>query len=99
MANTPEESLEILTNATFPCSVPKSHENHQTSPDIPFTPETAEWRTVERLRRALTEFSPFKASGPDGIKPVVLHNLPDSYLSKLLKLYDASITSGYSPSS
>ena len=49
------------------------------------------------MKRAFADFSAYKASGPDGIKPVVLHNLPDIYLSKLLTIYDASITSGYTP--
>ena len=98
MSNTPEESLEILTNATFPGSIPKDDAIQPRQPDTPFTPETSEWRMLDRLRRALNEFSPYKASGTDGIKPIVLHSLPDTFLSKLLKIYDASITSGYTPS-
>ena len=38
-----------------------------------------------------------KAAGPDGIKPVALQNLPDSYIERLGKLYDAVIESEYNP--
>ena len=91
MASTPEESLEILTNATFPGSVTvnlNEEQNSANSPLTKFKPQTAEWRTVERLKRAMGEFSPMKASGPDNIRPIVLHNLPDIFLSKLLKTYE-----------
>ena len=40
------------------------------------------------MKGAFADFSAYKASGPDGIKPVVLHNLPDMYLSKLLTIYE-----------
>ena len=40
-----------------------------------------------------------KAGVPDGIKLIILQNLPDSFVTKLSTLYDASITSGYTPKS
>ncbi len=53
--------------------------------------------TMPRIKWAIERLSSNKAAGPDGIKSVVLKNLPDSYLQQLQVLYISSIYVGYVP--
>ena len=96
MANSPEESLEILTSTSFPGSMEiENPEPLEAGPK--FKPISAPWRSLERIKMALGSFAPFKASGIDGIKPHALQHLPDNFLNNLKNIYDASITCGYTP--
>ncbi len=53
--------------------------------------------TTERIRWAIKQFGNTKAAGPDGIKPIVLKNLPDNYLENLKILFVCSLQAGYVP--
>ncbi len=53
--------------------------------------------TEDKVKTAIDSFGSGKAAGPDQIKPIVLKNLPSSYIKKLTELYRASIGLGYIP--
>ena len=50
-----------------------------------------------RLREAIKQFGPHKASGPDDIKPIALQNLPEVAIRALCCLLRASMGLGYTP--
>ena len=95
MTSNPEETLDILAKSSFPgCCDVGGHRNPNTTL---FRPEKAEWRSHDRIRKAFADFSPHKSGGPDNIKPIALQNLSDSFIEKLGKIYDASITCRCTP--
>jgi hypothetical protein len=53
--------------------------------------------TVNLVRQALASFKSFKAPGPDGLQPIVLHHLPDSTLEQLVLIYKACLLLGFTP--
>ena len=91
-ASSPEESIDVLLDEHFPES---------TSPTISLRPETAYgrkavgpplgWLSVDRIRRAIAKFSPYKTAGADDVKPVALQHLPPISLERLGILYQASL--------
>ena len=52
-----------------------------------------------KVRNALKEFNPKKSPGLDGIKPIVLQQLPCNMIDRLSLIYKASIVIGFVPSS
>ena len=88
MTSTPEETLEVLANSSFPMHTRIETEASQDAilraksiKRGKFTPKTAEWRSVERVKKAIHSFLTMKAAGPDEVRPIVLQNLPDEYAS------------------
>lgn len=53
--------------------------------------------TYERVKWAINSFDPFKASGPDGIIPVMLQQGIDLLSGKLTRVFRASLALGYIP--
>jgi hypothetical protein len=49
--------------------------------------------TVDSVQEAISGFGP----GPDGIKPLVLQHLPEKALDKLVKIFNARMSLGYTP--
>ena len=101
---TPEETIELLSCNSFPGSTLARSEDERkrllanaSRAKGAFRANQAEWRSLNRIKDAIKTFSPMKAAGPDDIKPIILQNLPDSYLERLGKLFDAVITAGYNP--
>lgn len=56
-----------------------------------------EYVSVDLVRLSLKKFKPFKAPGPDGIKPVVFRHLPISFLVFLTFIYKACLHFHYTP--
>ena len=50
------------------------------------------------LRRALSQFSPYKSPGPDNLWPICLQKLPRSMRDRLCSLYKASLFLEWTPS-
>jgi hypothetical protein len=63
----------------------------------PILVDQPSWINVERLREALHSFGNNKAAGPDDIKPIILHNMPEIEHT-LKRLYAAIIDLHYTPS-
>ena len=98
-AASPEESMDILLDEHFPGSIPLNS-THLGTPVPPASLNAVTlypWITVERIRRAIAQFSPYKAAGIDEIKPIALQNLPASILERLRTLFTTSIDISYVP--
>ena len=62
-----------------------------------FIPSPVEWRSPERVRKAISLFENRKSCGQDKLPPKLLKHLPDNAISLLCKFYDACINTGYTP--
>jgi hypothetical protein len=92
--NTPD-NLQTLLREHFPGSrdvlePPLPKESHM---EVVINP----WITAGRIQEAISGFGPNKTPGPDGIKPLVLQHLPEKALDKLVKVFNASMSLGYTP--
>jgi Reverse transcriptase (RNA-dependent DNA polymerase)/Endonuclease-reverse transcriptase len=97
MADSPEESIDILLNEHFPESVRVG--------DLPvpqnyiYTKNWAEypWLSEDKICKAMGKFSPNKTPGIDNIKPVALQHLPLGCVTRLKMLFSASMELQYVP--
>jgi hypothetical protein len=92
--NTPD-NLQTLLREHFPGSrevsePPLPKDSHM---EVVINP----WITADRIREAISGFGPNKTPGPDGIKPLVLQHLLEQALDKLVKIFNASMSLGYTP--
>jgi hypothetical protein len=104
LATSPEATMDILTSTSFPGSrIARTEElvlldiAEQSNRKGLFKPIQAEWRTSALTKDAIASFGANKAAGPDGFKPIALQSLPDICLDKLVLIYDAVMTAGYTP--
>ncbi len=101
-SNDPVDFVQQLLDVHFPGSGPTVNERGQETKIENLGTYLEACRatrfiTKPRIKWAIECLSSNKAAGPDGIKPVVLKNLPDSYLQQLQVLYVSSIYVGYVP--
>ena len=86
---------------SFPDSLPVTDDGPQfigPNPDTTFEPQTIDWLNDQVVKSAFQKFKDFKAPGTDGIQPYVLKHLPDIFISRLRRLYEAILASSYTPS-
>ena len=57
------------------------------------------WITKILTKAAVDSMDPYKAGGPDEVKPVILQNLPDSGIELLQAIFEACIERSYTPRS
>jgi hypothetical protein len=100
-----EETIDLLLSTHFPGSIPKPDDglDHYFNDIIDEgaglqAVSPLKWIDANKVRRAIASFSDFKAHGPDEIKPVILKNLPDQEIDRLVAIYTASIRLAYVPS-
>ncbi len=97
MADSPEESIEILLREHFPGSVgPGDIPKPQTYTSPKNWAEYA-WLSEDKIRRAISQFLPYKTAGIDQIKPIALQHLPPGCVSRLKMLFIASMELKYVP--
>jgi ribonuclease HI len=82
LTESPEETLEILTQTHFKDCLTVIDNNAQPNPPCPVPPastnmEKTVWEPAHifserRVGKAIAEFDPLSAAGPDGIRPVML---------------------------
>jgi ribonuclease HI len=98
-----KESYVLLMSEHFPDAVslgtaisadPAPMRGRYTHPVLVDQPD---WIDDRRLRDALHSFGKDKAAGPDGIKPIILQNLPEVAFTLLARLYAAIIELHYTP--
>ena len=65
--------------------------------DIPQLIDSIPWIDESRVVRAISIFDNFKSPGPDGLKPIVLKQLPPEAITILVGLYTAMIRLHYTP--
>ena len=92
-------SLDILLRSHFPqCSnVPIAEWEPKSNIIQNINDEAVEYITMEKLEEALASFGDYKAAGVDEIKPIVLKNLGQKALYRLVKIFKASIMLAYIP--
>lgn len=95
------ETIQVLTQTHFPAatsgSTPFVHNNtHKFDTDRVASAFT-DWINPRLVKRAVRKFKPYKAAGPDALKPVVLHHLPDNLIDMLTLIYQACIALRYTP--
>jgi hypothetical protein len=100
VTNSVAEVAEVLLDKHFPGST-LEQEHSNDIPDIGievnFDHETLSFIDTTKLKQAIEQFGPHKANGPDGLKPIVLQNLPASTLEAIVKLFKVSIAIGATP--
>ena len=94
------ETLQVMFSEHFPgsenildTSIRSSHE------DVPRKIESLDWINNHRIRKAFAKFKAHKSPGPDNLKPLILHNLPEPAISYLRELYTACMQIEYTPPS
>ena len=89
-----KDSLEAVMRSHFPGST----QSELADPVDKVIPEgSVQWITKERVVKAIHRFKPRKATGPDGIHPVVLQHLPESLIEELVTIYTACLRAGDLP--
>ena len=95
------ETIDRLAQVHFPQAIP-----HQQFPG--YTSDRAErseviqqkyleYVTPKLVRRSLLKFKPFKAPGPDELKPVIFRYLPPSVITFLTFLFQSCLHLRYTP--
>ena len=97
-----EETLQVMFEEHFPGSEQCSEqfEDMDVRSNFEGDPrpiDQLEWITNFNIRVAIEQFEPYKAAGPDGLRPVVLKQFPEAAIEYLKHLYTACIEMGYSP--
>lgn len=95
-----EETIKMLTDAHFPAAqigtIPFKHDKEKTMKTSEIL-EAHEWIDVDKIRAAMRQFKPNKASGPDGLKPIVFRYLPHNALEVLELIFKACISFRHTP--
>ena len=97
----PLDSIKLLLENHFPGSIANMTEKEMYKveisnrdlhkfKDLDFVNEV----TIESIIR---KFGQFKAAGPDGFMPIVLRNLPNKIIQRLILIYKAIIITNYVP--
>jgi hypothetical protein len=87
-----QEILSILMQEPFPdCEVDGDAEASTCSESHKIDTHNLTWIKQHRIREAIKQFGPNKASGPDDIKPIALQHLPEVAIWALCSLLRASI--------
>jgi ribonuclease HI len=95
--NNPEESIHALLDEHFPGSVPEHPDFNRGNHKKVSIARECEWLSIHRIKTAISQFSPHKTPGLDGLKPLVLQHLPAPMLHRLGHLFEASILLEYVP--
>ena len=86
--STPKETLECLLDKHFP---EKQEQELEVENDYQITQEEIDdiksFVTANKIKEAFKSFKPHKSPGIDGIKPLLLHNLPGTTLNTIRELY------------
>ena len=56
-----------------------------------------DWMSVEKIAVAIHQFQNKKSPGPDGLRPIVLKNLPRRSLEHLLFIFKACLLLSFTP--
>lgn len=91
----PEESLGVMLDAYFPGS--QTHEEGTEEGSGEEREVLADLVTGIKVREAIKSFEPYKAGGPDGIKPIHLQKTIKILTPRLTNLYKACLRFSYVP--
>ena len=99
LTESPEETLEVMTNTHFTSADDDRSNNEQAPiPDIPDSSTSVETIfSPRRVRKALSEFDPLSAAGPDGIRLIMLQKGWNSIHNAFTKIIKASYLNSHTP--
>ena len=101
--NDVQETLDTLMDVHFPGSSNWDRDDPQVKDSVSLSNNFImnagflSYISIDKVKEAINSFSSFKAAGPDGCKPIVLQNLPESFLHRLTILFKASTALRYNP--
>ena len=94
------ETIKMLTDTHFPAAqaglTSFQHDNSK-SVRVEDLHDLHEWIDDDLVRKAMRQFKPNKAPGPDGLKPIVFRYLPQNAIEVLTIIYKACISLGHTP--
>ena len=96
MCTNSKDTINVLLEEHFPrCEI---------GVNIPYSPKGKKvhlkdypWITPLIVKKAISEFGPHKAPGPDQLKPIVLQHLPERGYERLSDIFKACIQFEYTP--
>ena len=103
LASNGQEVINTLMDTHFPGSYPCGNLDKETEDGVDISDNFItnasfiSYISMDKVKAAIKSFNGFKAAGPDGLKPVVLQNLPDFYIERLTKLFKVSTALRYNP--
>ena len=94
------ETIRKLTDTHFPAAqegtAPFQHDN-SVKINTEQLQSLHDWIDTDLIRKAMKQFKPNKAAGPDGLKPIVFKYLPTSALDVLSTIYKACVSLCHTP--
>ena len=94
------ETIQMLTNTHFPAAqMGTTTYKHDSTKQMTTAEilESQDWIDVDMIRKAMRQFKPDKAAGPDGLKPIIFKSLPRNALEALNLIYKACISLCHTP--
>lgn len=98
-----EESVQLLADTHFPGHIKTTLDpvvsSRKRARRLPHAQlmNNHKYLDVEYVRSIFSTFGALKACGPDGIRPILLHHLPEVVLQRIVALYKATLVFGYTP--
>ena len=95
-----KETVDHLLNAHYPGIQPLKptiYDRNKTVNTKELQENYKDWINMDRLKSVLKNFKAKKSPGPDGLKPVVLTQLPPNILKILILIYKACIHLHFTP--
>lgn len=93
------ETIQELVRKHFPGATEELPESGYNSPESVLSKDLecryVEYVTCKKVLMSLTNFKPMKASGPDGIKPIIFRYLSMNFVSFLTTIYKACLALHY----
>ena len=105
LTKNPKETLKIMLNSHFPGSCVVREDDHdlvRTNPSSGTNKEetlalSKKIFTRPKIDWAISSFNPNKASGEDGIFPVLIQQAKDILITPLCNIFTTCLTLGYMP--
>ena len=94
------DTIRRLTTTHFPAATEGAQDMPHTNAlkiNTETIEESHEWIDPDLVRKALCQFKPNKAPGPDGLKPIVFKYLPQNAIETLTIIYKACISLCHTP--
>ena len=96
MCTSSEDTVNVLLEEHFPrCEIGTSVHYSPKYNKVKLKELT--WISPKIVKKAIEEFGPHKAPGPDKIKPIVLQNLPEKGITRISNIFKACIQLEYTP--
>ena len=89
------ETLQVLMSEHFPDSTQITQT--PTPPSNPISPNNYTWINENLFHKAVNRFGLDKAPGTDGFKPIILQKLNKKTIKRLLTIFKACLSNGYTP--